>query len=106
MGLILKNFETEQGIMTNKYVKIDSLHNMGEVDKIVLNCSEYYNVKARKENKEPMKANVVYFIPDCKLSGNSIIDAVYPLLKADLEKQGYEVLDDNNCYAEELANKE
>ena len=105
MGLIIKNFETETGIVTDKYIKIDSLHNMGELGNIVLNCSEYYNVVARQNNKEPMRANVVYFIPDNNIigNGNTIIDAVYPNLKIYLQEKGFTVEDDLNNYNEDFS---
>lgn len=109
MGLIVKGKKITEGFNTDVYVKIDSIRaGMGEEGLITCSCGEWFSANSRSAGEDEYKANVNYHIPDNNIAGNhkSVIDAVYPALKTYFESLGYEVLDDNNCYAEELANKE
>lgn len=104
MGLKIKNFQDERGFTSDKYVKIDSLHNMGEVQKgqIVLNCSEWYNTEARKNGLESTASNKVYIIKDGTITNaNSLIEACYPLFKQHLLDLGLDVEDDMNKFCPE-----
>lgn len=108
MGLKIKNFQDERGFTSDKYVKIDSLHNMGEAQKgqIVLNCSEWYNTEARKNGLESTASNKVYIIKDGTITNaNSLIEACYPLFKQHLLDLGLDVEDDMNNYQEEINTK-
>lgn len=102
MAIILKNFKTNTGIVTNKYVKIDSIRvGMGEGNYISCYCSEWYNQQTRSDNMDAMNNNIVYHIPDENISitNGSLIEAVYPAFKKFFEIQGYEVEDDLNSYS-------
>lgn len=108
MGLKIKNFQDERGFTSNKYVKIDSLHNMGEVqnNQIVLNCSEWYNTEARQKELPPTASNKVYIIKDGLITNaNSLIEACYPLFKQYLLDLGLDVEDDMNNYQNEINTK-
>lgn len=105
MGLKIKNFQDERGFTSDKYVKIDSLHNMGEVQnkQIVLNCSEWYNTEARQNELPPTASNKVYIIKDGTITNaNSLIEACYPLFKQHLLDLDLDVEDDMNNYQEEI----
>lgn len=105
MGLKIKNFQDERGFTSDKYVKIDSLHNMGEVqnNQIVLNCSEWYSSEARKNGLDATALNKVYIIKDGTItSASSLIQGVYPLFKQHLINLGLDVEDDMNNYQDEI----
>lgn len=108
MGLTIKNFKDERGFTSNKYVKIDSLHNMGEVQKgqIVLNCTEWFDINARQNELPPTASNKVYIIKDGLITNAfSLIEACYPLFKKHLIDLGLDVEDDLNNYGEQLQKK-
>lgn len=103
MGIIIKNYNNEMGFTSDKYVKIDSIRaGMGEDNKITCTCTEWANSQTRAENKQYIKANVNYHIPDGAVSGDNVIHSVYPLLKSYFQNQGYTVEDDTNTYGEDL----
>ena len=105
MGLKINNFQDERGFTSNKYVKIDSLHNMGEVQRgqIVLNCTEWFDTDARTRELPPVASNKVYIIKDGLITNaNSLIEACYPLFKQHLLSLGLDVEDDMNNYQDEI----
>lgn len=106
MAIIIKNFKNDKGFTSDLYVKVDSLHNMGEVDKgqVVLNTTQWVNADARADgNIQPIYSNKVYIVKDRAIKATTnLINAGYQLLKDDLTEKGYTIEDDLNTYGEDL----
>lgn len=106
MGLKINNYKNDKGFTSDLYVKVDSLHNMGEAAKgqVVLNTTQWVNADARADGKiEPLYSNKVFIVKDRPIqSTDNIINAGYQLLKADLQEKGYTVEDDLNTYGEDI----
>lgn len=106
MAIIIKNYKNDKGFTSDLYVKVDSLHNMGEANKgqVVLNTTQWVNADARADgNIQPIYSNKVYIVKDIAIqSTTNLINVGYQLLKADLVEKGYTVEDDLNTYGEDL----
>lgn len=106
MALILKNYKNDTGFTSDLYVKVDSLHNMGEAEKgqVVLNTTQWVNADARADGTtQPIYSNKVIIVKDIAIqSTTNLINVGYQLLKADLTEKGYTVEDDLNTYGEDL----
>ncbi|MCI6475325.1 MAG: hypothetical protein MSA07_06470 [Mucispirillum sp.] len=106
MAIIIKNYKNDKGFTSDLYVKVDSLHNMGEANKgqVVLNTTQWVNADARADgNIQPIYSNKVYIVKDRAIqSTTNLINVGYQLLKADLVEKGYTVEDDLNTYGEDL----
>lgn len=106
MGLKIKNYTNDKGFTSDLYVKVDSLHNMGEAAKgqVVLNTTQWVNADARADgNIQPIYSNKVYIVKDRAIqSTTNLINVGYQLLKADLVEKGYTVEDDLNTYGEDM----
>lgn len=109
MGLKIKNYKNDKGFTSDLYVKVDSLHNMGEAVKgqVVLNTTQWVNADARAGgNIQPIYSNKVYIVKDRPIkAAENLINVGYQLLKADLEEKGYTVEDDLNTYGEDMKAK-
>lgn len=109
MGLKIKNYKNDKGFTSDLYVKVDSLHNMGEANKgqVVLNTTQWVNADVRADgNIQPVYSNKVYIVKDIAIqSTTNLINAGYQLLKADLVEKGYTVEDDLNTYGEDMKAK-
>lgn len=106
MGLKIKNYQNDKGITSDLYVKVDSLHNMGEAQnkQVVLNTTQWVNSEARADGKiEPLYSNKVFIVKDRPIKATeNLINVGYQLLKADLEEKGFTVEDDLNTYGEDI----
>lgn len=106
MGLKIKNYSNDKGFSSDLYIKVDSLHNMGEADRgqVVLNTTQWINVDARADsNIQPIYSNKVYIVKDRAIQATTnLINAGYQLLKADLQEKGLTVEDDLNTYGEDM----
>lgn len=109
MAIIIKNYKNDKGFTSDLYVKVDSLHNMGEADKgqVVLNTTQWVNTDARADGTiQPLYSNKVFIVKDRPIqSTDNIINAGYQLLKADLQEKGHTVEDDLNTYSEDMKAK-
>lgn len=106
MALIFKNYTNDKGFSSDLYIKIDSLHNMGEAVKgqVVLNTTQWVNADARADGKiEPLYSNKVFIVKDRPIKATeNLINVGYQLLKADLQEKGFTVEDDLNTYGEDI----
>lgn len=106
MGLKIKNYTNDKGFSSDLYIKVDSLHNMGEAVKgqVVLNTTQWVNADARADGKiEPLYSNKVFIVKDRPIKATeNLINVGYQLLKADLEEKGFTVEDDLNTYGEDM----
>lgn len=110
MAIIIKNYKNDKGITSNLYVKIDSLHNMGEAQnkQVVLNTTQWLDTNARTDSKiEQLYSNKVFIVKDRPIKAtDNLINAGYQLLKEHLKEQGYTVEDDMNNYGEDMTQAE
>lgn len=106
MGLKIKNYTNDKGFSSDLYIKVDSLHNMGEAQRgqVVLNTTQWVNADARADGKiEPLYSNKVFIVKDRPIKATeNLINVGYQLLKADLEEKGFTVEDDLNTYGEDM----
>lgn len=106
MGLKIKNYTNDKGFSSDLYIKIDSLHNMGEAEKgqVVLNTTQWVNTDARADGTiQPLYSNKVFIVKDRAIKATeNLINVGYQLLKADLEEKGFTVEDDLNTYGEDM----
>lgn len=109
MALILKKYTNDKGITSDLYIKVDSLHNIGEAVKgqVVLNTTQWVNADARADgNIQPIYSNKVYIVKDRPIkAAENLINVGYQLLKADLEEKGFTVEDNLNTYGEDMKAK-
>lgn len=106
MGLKIKNYTNDKGFTSDLYVKVDSLHNMGEAEKgqVVLNTTQWVNTDARADGTiQPLYSNKIFIVKDRAIKATeNLINVGYQLLKADLEEKGFTVEDDLNTYGEDM----